>query len=1178
MTGEKFPTSSSLESIRVFLRSAEMRLRLWGLLETVLWVAALGCVVLLLGVGARALRDFWAFSPPAYAALAAALGVWAFLRLAWAGVCRIADDQVAFRIEQRHPELNNALISSVQLTSRGGTGEDDPSAASASLLRALLRRTAEAVRHLDPAEAVDRSRLRRPLQAAGLMAALTLAVGLTGPGSLAGSWELLLHPIEQMPVRAVLIETEPSAGKILLGRPVTLRATASGRRTDALWVEITPEGGVPKAVEMTREGEGRFLHRTGPVQASFSYRAFIGRETSRTHRLEAVPPPAVGEIEVGYTYPRYAGLKPEVRKGSGYVRALKGTEVALSLRTNKPVESGRLVFRSGAEVPLDVSDPERPGGRFIVMDPDAYRIVLRDRWGFENPDPVAYSVDLVPDHPPAVEWVQPQGDLTVNGGETIAVHYLARDDFGLEDVRLVVEVSGAGRREFTVSKLGGAGRWESGQYDWDLRDLGLRPGAVVRARLVVRDNDAISGPKEGASKTVQIRVRNPEEEHRRVRDQQKNIADQLVNLLADQLELEADTAERLGEPPDGLPGGKKERELGASREGDRRGKGSERLSKRDAQALRQKAEKVEETVRNLVRQIDQTLSRVGRDPRSGFDAFADMSALRSNLSYLQREMMPQARKPLEDVGGPEDRAGAPGEGPSPQEPQGAFEPGRPGRGMEALRRFQGGQKEVTREMERMAVFADDIGKRGRLRDLANLGEHLARAQNRMLDAFDRAKTGDSEAQRALREALDKVRDLLSKLSQALQSLPVQLPEEFMNLPTDQMMNVGDLSQKLQEIQRRLSAGDLEGARKLAEDLVKGLSQMIAALHGALQQAMSQAAGQFGQSVQRQQSVLQELLNRQRALLAETRKIEGPMRDKFRQMQEEAFRRSQKMAERAVETLQGLGRKLQSPPGPSPSWMEFPGEKEAGVLSRSLSRREIPEAVDAASQLRDLSRKLAEGKEGEEAASAFRGLGEDFAALSTALENLPKDPRVVLGPEERERLGSLQKEQKGVEAKTTEVRERLERVMRLMPFLSPEIAQNLRQAGDAMGKSAAELGDRRADASVPHQQDAIHWLSRAGSGMRNAMQQMGRRGRFGGAPAPSVLQPGGSPMVVFERRPNVGEEEGGQMGASTRDFRLPDKDAYKVPKTYREEVVEALKGKYPPAYREQIEQYFKNLVE
>jgi hypothetical protein len=67
-------------------------------------------------------------------------------------------------------------------------------------------------------------------------------------------------------------------------------------------------------------------------------------------------------------------------------------------------------------------------------------------------------------------------------------------------------------------------------------------------------------------------------------------------------------------------------------------------------------------------------------------------------------------------------------------------------------------------------------------------------------------------------------------------------------------------------------------------------------------------------------------------------------------------------------------------------------------------------------------------------------------------------------------------------------------------------------------------------------------------------------------------------MALQWRRNVGEEEGGRTGASTRDFRLPGKEAYRVPKTYREEVVDALKGKFPPAYREQIEQYFKNLVE
>ncbi|MFQ5694041.1 MAG: hypothetical protein ACE5IM_13490, partial [Nitrospinota bacterium] len=544
-------------------------------------------------------------------------------------------------------------------------------------------------------------------------------------------------------------------------------------------------------------------------------------------------------------------------------------------------------------------------------------------------------------------------------------------------------VAGEGRLEFLVTKMDAAKRWETGRYEWDLRGLRLRPGAVVRARLVARDNDAISGPKEGVSKTLLIRLRSPEAEHKRVEDEQKNIADGLVNLLGDQLELEAEATEKLGESPDGLPDGKKGRGARADAAAGKSAKPPVRFSRKDADDLDRKAKDIEEAVQGLIARIDRALSRVARDPRSGFDSFADLNALRGNLSYLQREMMPRARRPLEGAR------------------QGANDP------PDGLRRFQAAQREITRELERMAVFADDIGKRGRLRDLANLGRRLSEAQNRLLDALDRAKPGDTEAERALREALKKVQELLNKMARALRNLPTQLPDEFMNMPTAQALNLGDLSKKLREIRRRLAAGDLEGAKKLADELVKSLSRMIAALRGALQQAMSQASGRFGRSAPRQQSVLQQLLSRQRALLEETRKIEKPVARRFREMQAEAFERAGKMAKEAVETLRRLGREVRLPPAYYRPSGEPHGEEEANALERSLSRREVPEAAGAASELRDLSREVAEalsekvegGPAADEkrASSAYRKLGEDFDALLSALRNLPKDPRVILTP-------------------------------------------------------------------------------------------------------------------------------------------------------------------------------------
>ncbi|HJM42515.1 MAG TPA: hypothetical protein QF870_04250, partial [Nitrospinota bacterium] len=248
MTDER--KASPPDEIRRFLRSAEVRLRLWTLLEAGLWITSLGCVVLLLGIGARALREFWAFTPPVYAGLAAALAVWALVLLASRGLRKIPSDEVAFLIEQRHPGLNNSLISSVQLTAAGrpaGAGEDPKGGAaaaggSASLIGALLARTAAAIGPIAPGDAVDWSRLRGPLRAAGVLAALTLVVGGIEPSALSGSWRLLTHPIQSIPPRALLIETAPAAGRVLLGRPVTLSARTAGRRTKTLSVEIAPEG------------------------------------------------------------------------------------------------------------------------------------------------------------------------------------------------------------------------------------------------------------------------------------------------------------------------------------------------------------------------------------------------------------------------------------------------------------------------------------------------------------------------------------------------------------------------------------------------------------------------------------------------------------------------------------------------------------------------------------------------------------------------------------------------------------------------------------------------------------------------------------------------------------------------------------------------------------------------
>ena len=183
------------------------------------------------------------------------------------------------------------------------------------------------------------------------------------------------------------------------------------------------------------------------------------------------------------------------------------------------------------------------------------------------------------------------------------------------------------------------------------------------------------------------------------------------------------------------------------------------LPPEEADPLSERAEHIEQGVKELLAQIGRTLQQVARDPLSGFDAFTDLNTLRSNLSYLRREMIPRARRTLEKR--------APGlEATSPEgEDQGSL-----------LQKFQQAQKEITAELERMALLADDIGKRSGIRDLANIGERLAQAQNQLLDAFDQAlREGSLQAREALSEALKKVEELLQELARGFQNLSCPAP-------------------------------------------------------------------------------------------------------------------------------------------------------------------------------------------------------------------------------------------------------------------------------------------------------------------------------------------------------------------------------------------------------------------
>ena len=63
-------------------------------------------------------------------------------------------------------------------------------------------------------------------------------------------------------------------------------------------------------------------------------------------------------------------------------------------------------------------------------------IGLVDIFGFEN-EPVAYDAEVLLDHKPSIDLMEPAGTVVVSEGDAVVFNFTVADDYGLRKVELV---------------------------------------------------------------------------------------------------------------------------------------------------------------------------------------------------------------------------------------------------------------------------------------------------------------------------------------------------------------------------------------------------------------------------------------------------------------------------------------------------------------------------------------------------------------------------------------------------------------------------------------------------------------------------------------------------------------------------------------------------------------------
>lgn len=549
------------------LHSVRQQWRSSTLLEGCLWAAA---SVLAAVVAVVAADNLFAFSMAVRFALACLLvGIVIAAGLKWI-VRRMLEDHredfFAALVEDRFPELGNRLINGLQL----GRGTDY---GSPLLIEAIVVDAASAASDLDLDDCVDSQPVRRAGWITGGVVAVLVVYALATPRFGNGLARVLLPFASIDPYTATQIVEDsirPGNSRVPEGVsiPIEVRVQGDIPATAKLWRRASGGEWQPAAMQSGDASAGLFRFTVPQAMHSFDFRIVAGDDESKTYRVEVVKRPQVERIAIKYTLPAYTGREPlEIAESDGEVNAIAGTVVELTIKSSKPLREASLVtdgnrvmrleqavdsqtWKCAFTVALNVGRISNPTGRIenpsygtSIDAPTRYQLRLQDTDGYENLDPLWHSISLAKDLPPTVAIVEPGRDTQVKPADSFTVKLHAKDDYGIGLVRLVCRVGDAEQvREVAAFPVSGKSELQAEHVvAWNLSDLGLKSGDIVRYWAEAADRNDVTGPGRSESRRFSLFVIVPEKELANLELRLEDIAAQLENLLRQQMKNLADT-------------------------------------------------------------------------------------------------------------------------------------------------------------------------------------------------------------------------------------------------------------------------------------------------------------------------------------------------------------------------------------------------------------------------------------------------------------------------------------------------------------------------------------------------------------------------------------------------------------------------------------------------------------
>ncbi|MBI2058970.1 MAG: DUF4175 family protein [Nitrospirae bacterium] len=855
---------------------------------------------------------------------------------------------------------------------------------------------------------------------------------------------------------------------------------------------------------------------------------------------------ALQRVAVRVHPPAYAAWPPEEKVlGVPELQVLKGSRVELTASTREHLRTASLSSSAGTNLPAQVSGSD-VFASFDVLAEQSLRIEGLGLKGEKWVSPSAANLKLIEDRRPHVALLQPPADMTAEETGRIPIQYSADDDFGLRRFELVL-FRGKEESPMPLERLEGEPSSASGTYILELIQLQPKPGELIGIGVRAWDNDTVSGPKFGTSDIRFLEILSGDHEHRAKLEKLKAVWESLIQTLG--LELPTTVAGMDG------PG---------------------RLTAHQT---------IDARLRETSQYLGDVLGGIADDERMSADWIQILAVMKQDIETVNREKALFLAQNPEILGVPSSpRRSAedemkPGEGETPDlSPPPLF--------------VQKVQPEVQ-ELEEDVLLLDRFFDMQALTDAYTGFNDALHQQETLTDLLKQANLRDPKASAALERKLQELERTLASLYEKLMKTARQIPDELLNPEAMQSLKTAQLGDLMAQIREALRSGDSEKAQKLLAQLRDELQKLMTTVDSAQKGAQRMDEAQYEKAKSMYQS-LEQLEKDQSQLRQETFEQSkagqsGDARD-AKVWIRQALEQIQRHLQSAEQSLSGM----ESAHGAT----DWTGRMRMSLENALALRAQLAEQLDrvAPRELLPPARSLEMALQGADQLTRWppaeiqkadppRKLASDVRDAEHVAKELVQflqappetapSPRVSSGREPQGEQGApsgrsngpgLTERQGRLAQSTGDLSKKLEELSGSVPFVGKNPSSKLGQAAEDMKSAQQALGRNGYSDALTPQDQAIQKIREAKGNLQQALN-----GMSSGAPGMSMPFPSAWP---WGSRPSHQE---GKYGAPTQKVQIPTSDQHKVPKEFREDLLEAMKEKYPDKYEKPVKKYYEELL-